>query len=405
MPRAGGVYSAPPGTTATPNTPVASAPYNAFVADLVADANAARPVTAGGTGSGTAIGGFDNLSVAGASIASASTVNLANATGSSLTITGTVTITSFGTVPAGAERVLTFAAALTLTYNATSMILPGAANIATAAGDVATFRSLGSGNWQCVSYQRANGQPVGSLTQPTLILKQSAAPAPTAEGDIQWDTDDNILLIGDGAAAQTFVPFPASVVAGDLFYATSAKALTRLAKGTAGQALIMNAGATAPSWVTLAQNGTLAAASGTSVAFTGIPAGAREVTIMARGISFTAAGSLKLRVGPAAGVVSTGYEGGYGLFQSASNAFAVSDGFFGGQINGSSGTLMCFGRLVLMDATNNVWGYFATAYSPGSNAFVLSSAIALAGPLSQLSFFESGGGTFDAGSLNVAWGL
>lgn len=372
----------------------------------MADANAARPVTAGGTGSGTAIGGFDNLSVAGASIASASTVNLANATGSSLTITGTVTITSFGTVPAGAERVLTFAAALTLTYNATSMILPGAANIVTAAGDVATFRSLGSGNWQCVSYQRANGQPVGSLTQPTLILKQSAAPTPTAEGDIQWDTDDNILLIGDGAAAQTFVPFPASVVAGDLFYATSAKALTRLAKGTAGQALIMNAGATAPSWVTLAQNGTLAAASGTSVAFTGIPAGAREVTIMARGISFTgAAGSLKMRVGPAAGVVSAGYEGGYGLFQSASNAFAVTDGLFCGSTPNNSGTMMCFGKLVLMDAANNVWGWFATAYSPSSNAFVLSSAIALAGPLSQLSFFEIGGNSFDAGSFNIAWSL
>lgn len=213
----------------------------------MADANAARPVTAGGTGSGTAIGGFDNLSVAGASIASASTVNLANATGSSLTITGTVTITSFGTVPAGAERVLTFAAALTLTYNATSMILPGAANIVTAAGDVATFRSLGSGNWQCVSYQRANGQSVSS----TIILKQSAAPTPTAEGDIQWDTDDDVIVIGDGAAQRIFVPLPASTAAGDVLYMTSAKALARLGKGTASQVLQMNAGATAPQWATL----------------------------------------------------------------------------------------------------------------------------------------------------------
>lgn len=90
-----------------------------------------------------------------------------------------------------------------------------------------------------------------TITTPTLTLKQSAAPTPTAEGDIQWDTDDNILLIGDGAAAQTFVPFPASVVAGDLFYASSAKALVRLPKGTAGQALLMNTGATAPQWSTL----------------------------------------------------------------------------------------------------------------------------------------------------------
>ena len=51
MPRDGsGVYSAPAGTTATPNTTIESAKYNALVSDLVSDANAARPVTAGGTG-------------------------------------------------------------------------------------------------------------------------------------------------------------------------------------------------------------------------------------------------------------------------------------------------------------------------------------------------------------------
>lgn len=256
MPRAGGVYSAPPGTTATPNTTVQSAPYNALVADLVADANAARPVSAGGSGSSTAVGGNDNFNLYGADMASAATLNLANSTGSIINVTGTVTITALGTLAAGAERELVFQGILTFTHNATSLILPGAANITTAAGDVARVRSKGSGNWLCVSYQRASGAPLAiaasaTIVTPTLTLKQSAAPTPTAEGDIQWDTDDNVLLIGDGAAAQTFVPFPASVVAGDLFYASSAKALVRLPKGTAGQALLMNAGATAPSWATL----------------------------------------------------------------------------------------------------------------------------------------------------------
>lgn len=152
-----------------------------------------------------------------------------------------------------------------------------------------------------------------------------------------------------------------------------------------------------------AQNGSITTASGTSVSFTGIPAGVREVTIMARGISFLAAGSLKMRIGPSGGVVSTGYEGGYGLFQTASNTFQITDSMFCGQTQGASGTVMCFGKLVLMDATNNVWGWYATGYSPGANAFVLSGAIALSGALSQLTFFESGGGTFDAGSFNIAW--
>lgn len=56
MPRAGGVYSLPTGTTATANTTIESSKYNAFLADLVADLNAARPVSAGGTGATTASG-------------------------------------------------------------------------------------------------------------------------------------------------------------------------------------------------------------------------------------------------------------------------------------------------------------------------------------------------------------
>jgi hypothetical protein len=55
MPRDGsGVYTAPPGTTATPNSTIESSKYNALVDDLVADANAARPLTAGGTGATSA---------------------------------------------------------------------------------------------------------------------------------------------------------------------------------------------------------------------------------------------------------------------------------------------------------------------------------------------------------------
>ncbi|WP_133116107.1 hypothetical protein [Mesorhizobium wenxiniae] len=90
-----------------------------------------------------------------------------------------------------------------------------------------------------------------TLTTPTLTLKQSAAPTPTAEGDTQWDTDDNVLAIGDGAATKLFIPIPASTAAGDIEYFTGAKVKARLAKGTAGQTLRMNSGATAPEWVSI----------------------------------------------------------------------------------------------------------------------------------------------------------
>ena len=93
-------------------------------------------------------------------IASASTVNIGAAAANTINITGTTTITAFDTIANGAVRLLEFAGALTLTHNATSLILPTGADIVTTAGDVAEFRSLGSGNWRCVGYMRADGTPL-----------------------------------------------------------------------------------------------------------------------------------------------------------------------------------------------------------------------------------------------------
>jgi len=92
-----------------------------------------------------------------------------------------------------------------------------------------------------------------TLTTPTLTLKQGAAPAPTAEGDIQWDTDDNALVVGDGAATKTFLPIPASTAAGDIEYYSAAKVKARLAKGTDGQILTLASGL--PSWAAAPSSG------------------------------------------------------------------------------------------------------------------------------------------------------
>lgn len=96
----------------------------------------------------------------GADVASAGTTNLCTATGNYVHVTGTVTITSFGTCQAGTWRIVRFTGALTLTYNAASMILPTAANILTVADDRIEAVSLGSGNWIVTNYQRASGTAI-----------------------------------------------------------------------------------------------------------------------------------------------------------------------------------------------------------------------------------------------------
>ena len=68
--------------------------------------------------------------------------------------------TSFDTVAEGINRKGRFTGALTITHNATSLILPGVANITTAANDRYEARSLGSGNWIVTKYQKADGTAV-----------------------------------------------------------------------------------------------------------------------------------------------------------------------------------------------------------------------------------------------------
>lgn len=96
----------------------------------------------------------------GSDIASATTTDIGAMTGNYADVTGTTTITGLGTKTAGNIRIVQFDGILTLTHNATSLILPAGANITTAAGDVAAFVSEGSGNWRCIWYTKADGTAI-----------------------------------------------------------------------------------------------------------------------------------------------------------------------------------------------------------------------------------------------------
>jgi len=106
----------------------------------------------------------------GAAIASSATTAIGgNTDGNYLHITGTTTITSFGTVAAGISRTVVFDGALTLT-NSASLILPGGANITTVAGDAAEFVSEGGGIWRCSGYLRSAGQYIFNGQTATVNL-------------------------------------------------------------------------------------------------------------------------------------------------------------------------------------------------------------------------------------------
>lgn len=126
-------------------------------------------------------------------ISSAATVNLVTATSPVVIVTGSTTITSFSTpTTSGDIRYVIFSGTMTLTHNATTLILPGAANITTATGDVAVFVSNGTLGWRCVSYSRYSGKPIvgpasaditdSTSTGRSVLTAATAADARTAIG-------------------------------------------------------------------------------------------------------------------------------------------------------------------------------------------------------------------------------
>lgn len=96
----------------------------------------------------------------GADIASATALVLGT-DGNSFDVTGTTTITSITTTGhVGTIVRLHFDDAVLLTHSATDLVLPGGANITTAAGDEFTFEEHASGDFRCVAYALASGEAI-----------------------------------------------------------------------------------------------------------------------------------------------------------------------------------------------------------------------------------------------------
>lgn len=96
----------------------------------------------------------------GTAVASANAMTLGD--GNLFDITGTTTINTIATKGVGTVIILEFDGILTLTHS-NDLFLPTAANITTAAGDIAVFYEYAAADWRCLSYQRANGGLIGDL--------------------------------------------------------------------------------------------------------------------------------------------------------------------------------------------------------------------------------------------------
>jgi hypothetical protein len=288
----------------------------------------------------------DSASGAPVDIASAATTDIGASASPNVRITGTTSITSFGTVAAGTRRFLAFAAALTLTHNATSLILPGAANITTAAGDMAVARSLGSGNWVIESFTRAAGLPIGQIATSRVLGRRSAGTGAIEDIPVGNDATGLSLAINRGTEQAT--------------------------------------------------------TSGTAIDFTSIPAGVRRITVMLNGVSTNGSALVILQLG-AGSIVTSGY--GSSGFRSngtaVANTFGTNGLLFDAAVAASD---IRTGHMVLTNISGNTWIATAMLANDVGQIGMATGKIALSGVLDRLRLTAANGtDTFDAGAINIMW--
>lgn len=116
------------------------------------------------------------VAVAEVTVASASTTDVLGAASEFVAISGTTTVTSFGT-GTNRKRFCRATGAFTITHNATSLICPGGNDITTEAGDTFILVADASSNVRVLAYQRAATPPPSVPVGAVFDYAGSTAPS------------------------------------------------------------------------------------------------------------------------------------------------------------------------------------------------------------------------------------
>jgi hypothetical protein len=330
--------------------------------EIAAAATLTLPSVSGKTGQfltndGTVVSWSQADWAASVDVASATTADIGAAASNRVRITGTTTITSFGT-GANKTRMVLFAGVLTLTHNATSLILPTGASITTAAGDVALCVSDGSGNWRVISYMRADGRAVKS----------------TATADIDND-------------AVTYAKMQNVSSASRLLGRGSAGGSGDVEEITLGSGLSMS-GTTLSGGVVFGTS--VATTSGTAFDFTSIPSTARLIIVSFQSVQ-AGTDNILVQIGTSGGIVSTGY------ISSSGSATSTAGFILTGAVGAVSGIMLLF------QVGTNQWSASHGMHRTGSTSAAGGGYLALGGALDRVRITRDSSATFSSGAVNVSY--
>lgn len=194
-----------------------------------------------------------------------------------------------------------------------------------------------------------------------------------------------------------------SFTTGMTFYATTSQTCTQIAIGNTRQIYRVNSTTTAPIWDDQINLGTpVASTSGTSIDFTGIPAGTKRVTVNFNAVSTSGSSNLQIQIGPVGGIETTTYVSGCGY--NSTNAGSAAGFLINNSLAASSvqnGSIV----LVLENSLTNTWCSHGILYDSTSPTIFKSAGVkAIAGVLSKVRITTAAGtDTFDAGEINIVY--
>jgi hypothetical protein len=142
----------------------------------------------------------------------------------------------------------------------------------------------------------------------------------------------------------------------------------------------------------------VASTSGTSIEYTGLPAGIRRITVMFSGVSTNGASIVQVQIGSGSfttsGYASSGATNGTSL-ASFTTGFPVA-------IGGAAAYLYA-GFMTITNLTGNTW-VASASIGTGSFASAIGGNVALGGTLDRVRVTTvNGTDTFDAGSINILY--
>jgi hypothetical protein len=181
------------------------------------------------------------------------------------------------------------------------------------------------------------------------------------------------------------------------------------AAGTNGQVLT-SAGSGLPTWTTIAAGFTLgtpvASTSGTSIDFTGIPAGVKQIVVSFDGVSTNGSSRKLIQLGDSGGIETSAYTSASSHLFSGSLSGANSASGFLIKSETASERLRGSMTITLVNSSTNTWaasGVFADS-DGGDSTFTSGGSKALSAVLDRVRITTvNGTDTFDNGQINIAY--